>query len=53
MTKADREGQYMAGRASACYEQDWADSVPQPIRRRPSLPAANNAACASLPLSAN
>jgi hypothetical protein len=52
MTEAEREGRFPAGPAFACYEQDWADSVPQPVRRSPSLPAASNAASASLPLSA-
>ena len=54
MAKAEQEGRFPTGPAFACYEQDWADSVPPAaVRRRPSLPVASNPAAASLPLSAN
>ena len=53
MTKAEQEGRFPTGPAFACYEEDWADSIPLAVRRRPSLPIASNAAAASLPLSAN
>ncbi len=53
MTAAEQEGRFPTGPDFACYEEDWAVSVPLPVRRRPSLPTASNPAAASLPLSAN
>ncbi len=53
MTRAEQEGRFPTGPDFACYEEDWADSVPLAVRRRPSLPVVSNAAAASLPLSAN
>ena len=53
MTRVEQEGRFPSGPDFACYEQDWADSVPLAVRRRPSLPVSSNPAAASLPLSAN
>ena len=53
MLRAEQEGKFPAGREFACNEQDCADTVPLPVRRRPSLPERPKVAAASLPLSAN